>query len=117
MFKRLINSKNFKLVCISNNLSNKFKIDYPDLDLNKIKVFPDGANIQIVNNSFRTQELHKNFFNFGYVGNLYSGNGMEIIVPLSKLLPNKTLHIIGGREIDIKYWKSNVMKMLYFMDF
>ena len=117
LFKRLINSKNFKLVCISNNLSNKFKIDYPDLDLNKIKVFPDGANIQIVNNSFRTQELHKNFFNFGYVGNLYSGKGMEIIVPLSKLLPNKTFHIIGGREIDIKYWKEQCNENVIFHGF
>lgn len=44
----------------------------------------------------------------GYIGHLYRGRGMELIVQCAEQLPEVDFHIIGGNEADITFWRSQV---------
>ncbi len=106
IFKRLIRSKHLiKLVLITNSLRNYYANKYPQVQ-NKILVIPDGAD-EVRENSITKIDIKKNDkLNVGYTGHLYPGKGMEIIANLVKLCPNVHFHVVGGKEEDIKRWKS-----------
>jgi glycosyltransferase involved in cell wall biosynthesis len=42
----------------------------------------------------------------GYVGHLYPGKGMEVVVELARGCPWAAFHVVGGEESDIRYWKE-----------
>jgi glycosyltransferase involved in cell wall biosynthesis len=42
----------------------------------------------------------------GYVGQLYPGKGMEVIIALAKACPDIIFDIVGGRDDDIAYWRN-----------
>jgi glycosyltransferase involved in cell wall biosynthesis len=41
----------------------------------------------------------------GYVGHLYAGRGIEMILELAKQLPDYQFDIVGGAERDIEHWQ------------
>lgn len=43
--------------------------------------------------------------NIGYVGSLFKGRGIDIIIALAQRVNTATFHIIGGDAKDIAYWK------------
>ncbi len=47
-------------------------------------------------------------FNIGYIGHLYAGKGMEVIEAIAPLLSGTVIHIVGGLETDIEYWKNKI---------
>ena len=53
----------------------------------------------------------------GYVGHLYEGRGIELIIELARRLPDADFHLIGGFEEDIVCWrnKSTHLKNLNFV--
>lgn len=53
----------------------------------------------------------------GYVGHLYKGRGIDIIVQCAKRLPQYDFHIVGGEEKDIAYWKQYKLQNLHFHGF
>jgi glycosyltransferase involved in cell wall biosynthesis len=42
----------------------------------------------------------------GYVGNLYQGRGIELLLDLGRLMPEVQFDIVGGSEHDIQRWQS-----------
>jgi len=57
-------------------------------------------------------------FQVGYVGHLYAGRGVEIIVSVAGTMPEVDFHVVGGNEADIERWKSAVnMPNLFFHGF
>jgi glycosyltransferase involved in cell wall biosynthesis len=42
----------------------------------------------------------------GYVGHLYEGRGVEVLVTLAGRLPQCEFHVIGGREPELASWRS-----------
>jgi glycosyltransferase involved in cell wall biosynthesis len=42
----------------------------------------------------------------GYIGHLYKGRGIDLILATAALMPECDFHIIGGSETDISFWKS-----------
>ncbi|MBK6264527.1 glycosyltransferase family 4 protein [Marivirga sp. S37H4] len=42
----------------------------------------------------------------GYVGHLYTGKGMEIVVELAKRMTKLQFHVVGGNQDDINFWKE-----------
>ena len=60
---------------------------------------------------------NRNRISVGYVGQLFSGRGVELIFDLSKRIPDADFHIVGGFEKDINYWKIQTanQKILFFM--
>jgi glycosyltransferase involved in cell wall biosynthesis len=41
----------------------------------------------------------------GYVGHLYPGRGVELLLALAERLPRCELHVIGGNESDLARWR------------
>ena len=72
---------------------------------NKIIVLPDGANLP---------DKKVNLINFKdkfdleifYVGSLYEGRGIDILVNLSKKMTGKRFHIVGGNEEQVAHLKQ-----------
>jgi len=96
----IFKSKNNLLnVTISNSLKNKIEELYKPK--NPIHAFHDGASI--LNESFNNPPkfYDKSNFNIGYVGHLYKGRGIELIIELAKKLPEFSFQIVGGEKEDL----------------
>lgn len=48
----------------------------------------------------------KSTIHIGYIGSLYKGRGIDIIIQLAKNNPSCCFHVIGGRDDEIQYWKE-----------
>jgi len=53
----------------------------------------------------------------GYIGNLYKGRGIEIIIECAKALKQYDFHIIGGAERDIAFYKNTGSANIYYHGF
>ncbi len=42
----------------------------------------------------------------GYVGNLYRGRGVELVVELARALPDVGFELVGGSEADLARWRA-----------
>lgn len=121
IFKYLIRSKYFKkLVVISNALKNIY-LQNGHLENKKIQVAHDGADeVLDLNIKIDLQGNNKNL-KVGYVGHLYNGRGIEIIIECAKKIKDVTFHIVGGTTEDIKYWKNYISSLdlsnIYFYGF
>ena len=120
-FKKLINLKNFKkLIVISQALKTMYlKNGY--LNDDKIQVAHDGAD-EVLDFENKIDLLGaKNNLKVGYVGHLYKGRGVEIIIELAKKIDDITFHIVGGLDQDILYWKNYTnnlnLKNIFFYGF
>ena len=121
IFKKLVNNKYFgKLIVISNALKKIFlKKKY--LEELKIQVAHDGAD-KVLDFTNKTILLgDQNNLKVGYVGHLYKGRGIEIIIECAKKINDMTFHIVGGNDTDIKYWKNYIknfkLNNVYFYGF
>ena len=108
-FDKLVNSKNLKLVVvISNNLKKYFLNLYPFLK-EKIILMHDAAPFP----KKECQYIHKKkeIFNIGYIGNLYKGKCMEMLILISPILAKDIkIHIFGGTKQDIKKWQIKLQR-------
>lgn len=106
VFKKLIKSENFlKMVVISQALK-KIYLNKGYLNAEKIQVAHDGADT--VENLDSKIELlgKKHDLKVGYVGHLYKGRGIEIIIECAKRLNYINFYLVGGLKEDIEYWES-----------
>jgi len=105
---------NFRfLVTISDSLKSDFINIMKNIDEKIILTLHDGADlIESHHNSDPKNKQRE----IGYVGHLYSGRGIEIILDAAKSLPNIKFHIIGGEEKDIDCWKgkSNLSNVIFY---
>ena len=121
VFKKLIKNRSFiKLIVISQALKNIY-LDNGYLENSKILVAHDGAD-EVKNLDLKIELLGaKDKLKVGYVGHLYQGRGIEIIIECAKRLNDFTFHIVGGLEKDIEYWKIYLnefgLKNVYFYGF
>lgn len=116
----LIKNKSLShLVVISNALKKEYTRIYPRLN-KKILVVHDAANLpnsEDIQMGETSLPIKKGQPNIGYVGHLYPGKGMELIVRLAKVLPHLKFNIIGGTEKDIKYWRKKSTNNIQFHGF
>jgi glycosyltransferase involved in cell wall biosynthesis len=104
VFKALLQQKKFfKLVVISQALKEHISQTY-NINGEKIFVAHDGADIPRETKVAQLQKTSR--LNVGYVGQLYSGKGMELIVAIADQCPYYNFHIVGGSESDISHWKD-----------
>lgn len=123
--KRIFMSKNFKFLgVISRALKEEYLSKYPKILKGKILVIPDGADLPLKPKDIKDKDMTMKEFNvnrpqIGYVGHLYKGRGIDIVLETSKKLPNYDFHIIGGEEKDIQYWSNRIgnQKNLFFHGF
>uniref|UniRef100_UPI004047ACA1 glycosyltransferase n=1 Tax=Aliarcobacter sp. TaxID=2321116 RepID=UPI004047ACA1 len=103
--KLVLKSKKLKKFVV---ISDKLKEIYLDSGLvkdeKKILVLHDGADE--IDLSKKGVELGDGF-HIGYVGSLYyEGRGVDIILEVAKLNLDFTFHLIGGKDEEVKYWKT-----------
>ena len=100
LFKKMTKMKKFySLITISSYLINDYN-QYPYFKkINKL-MLRDSSDI----NDHLFSQKKNSKPSVGYVGSLYKGRGIEIIIELSRLLKNVDFHIIG----DYKKFYSNI---------
>ncbi len=121
ILKKLIENKYFKkLIVISKELKNIYQ-ESGILSADKIQIAHDGAD-EVLNFNTKIDLLGgKNCLKVGYVGHLYKGRGIELIIECAKKINDVTFHIVGGIDEDIEKWKNYVKKLgllnIYFYGF
>ncbi len=111
--------KQGKLKALSWNLFKKFKSLRVSVNSNALKsMFVDDKvsplyDITVAFNGAKKKSLNKGFFtpeknslNVGYVGGIYQGRGIELLLGLAGALPNVTFHIAGGSTQQLDALKS-----------
>ena len=112
-FKMLTtNSKALKSIYCGSSIFQKTTFN-PE----NIKVIENGANLYDLDQ--RVLLPGYNNFKIGYLGHLYKGRGVEIIIKCAEELPNLDFIIIGGEDEDINYWKDQFPNLtnLFFLGF
>ena len=108
LFLYLFKRAKIDVVVISNSLK-KIIIDEASVEessVGKIIILHDGADIPKLENQTDILDFSHEKKNIGYLGHLYPGRGVELIVNLAQSLPHHDFHIVGGLSRDIDYWKS-----------
>lgn len=104
------------LVVISDRLRQHVEEVLPRFK-GRVLVAHDAADLFPVN--VETYHFKNKKFSVGYMGQLYQGKGVELILRLAPLFPLADFHIVGGYDQDIEYWKdrSRSMKNIHFHGF
>jgi len=102
MYKR----KSFQKIIVISEALKKIIIKKHNIEADKLLVAHDGAD-EVFNREDKVSLYGENKnLNVGYVGHLYQGRGIELIIELAKHLKNMNFHIIGGTKKDIEYWQN-----------
>lgn len=110
-FNKLIRSRFFcRLIVISDYLKQLYLQKYPQL-VNKIEVCHDSADPVPENTQPIISPQNKKILMVGYIGHLYKGRGIEVILGMASAFQNAEYHIIGGTKEDIAYWQGETKKI------
>ncbi|MCP4202450.1 MAG: glycosyltransferase family 4 protein [bacterium] len=101
LLRLVLRPESFKrLVAISQALAEDYSRLYPELAGADLLIAHDGADPVPGSEDSATPDRAERDtmvkFRVGYVGQLYRGKGLEILVPLAGLLPNTEFQIVGG---------------------
>jgi len=106
-FGRLVELRRFRsLVVNSEGLRRHYEERYERL-AGRIIVAHNGADV--ISDGEQPQQLaagRASRLQVGYVGQLYQGRGIELIVALAALCPWADFHIVGGTEEDLARWRT-----------
>lgn len=103
-----------KIIVISEALKKDYLSRYKFLKSTDVLVAHDGANIP--NLDFDIDQNNHKTIEIGYIGHLYAGRGIDLIVKLAERIQNHNFHVIGGRENDVNDWRNQTTKIknIYF---
>lgn len=102
IFEKLIHHKNMvRFIVISQSLKDEYQNDFAVYK--KTIVAHDAADEIDLEN---TMSVSPDYFHVGYVGHLYKGRGIKMLLDIAVNSPWLWLHIVGGTETDITYWKA-----------
>lgn len=85
------------IVFISEALKDLFVSKY-NADPQKCIVLSDACDVADI-------ERHSSKA-VGYVGHLYKGRGIELLIDIANKLPELQFHLIGGKEPELSYYRS-----------
>lgn len=92
-----------RLVVISRALRDHYAENYPRLE-GRIVVAPDGAGLPAAD--AEPLMLGDGRLKVGYVGHLYEGRGVDLLVEVAKRCPWADIHLVGGTEEDVRRWRE-----------
>lgn len=108
LLRMTVNSKALKAMCKKTN----------NLPKCPIVVANNGANAYPLDDVPEKWPGRQNVFQVGYMGHLYQGRGVEVILSCAEKLQDMDFHIVGGLEKDIDFWKQSVaLPNLFFHGF
>lgn len=119
---RLLRNMNLKrIVFISEALRREYSRIFPGLSREKMLVSHDAADPPDEQNEADLPESwpgRNGVTQVGYVGHLYPGKGVEIIVELASRMANIDFHVVGGTGSDIMRWQTSChLKNCFFHGF
>jgi len=95
-----------RVVVVSKALSDDYRRAFPEFDGMDVVVAPDGADPpELLPGSVVSLPGRPRALKVGYVGHLYPGRGIDVILDLAARLPGLDFHLVGGRMEDLSYWK------------
>ena len=113
LFKRLIKKRLFLGLVVVTKALKDWYIKHFQLSEDKVFVAADGADLPLSSNALHEDidlpGLSDARHHVAYVGALYEGKGMEIILPLAHSFPDVNFHIVGGQVRDIEHWKAKAV--------
>ncbi|WP_157981829.1 glycosyltransferase family 4 protein [Aliidiomarina soli] len=68
----------------------------------------NGATKHKVKNGEIPELPGRAFLKVGYTGHLYEGRGIDVLLDVSKSLPDVDFHFFGGTPEDLKFWRSKI---------
>jgi len=95
-----------KLVLITSSLRDYYIGKFPRLSRERVLVAADGADVPGPAAPGPADKGSSGRTVIGYVGHLYPGRGIEIILALAGELPQYDFLLVGGSEKDLSYWRS-----------
>ncbi len=101
----ILQNKNIDFVVISKALKVLMQKKYPHL-IKKIIVAHDGADKPVSLSEKIDDKFNYEKINVGYLGHLYKGRGIDLIINIANKIRDCDFHIIGGRNEDIEYWEN-----------
>ena len=106
-----------KFIVINNALKNYFINNYSLNKSLKIEVCPDASDkLYIDKKKIKKFYIKKN--SVGYLGHLYQGRGIDLIIKLAQNLPLNNFYIVGGNKAHLETWKRQVKsKNIFFLGF
>jgi len=115
IMNRLANHKNIKrFVVISEALATQVvKGDHP-VSREKLLVAPDGADIVQDDRLPEFWPGRRSALQVGYVGGLYRGRGISMMLEMARRLPDYDFHFVGGSQDDIAKHTVRGMKNVFF---
>lgn len=105
-FKKMLKLPEIKrLVVITQALKEHYDEVYSIAE-ERILVAPDGADLPSRNIGKKPDQNTDGRFQVGYVGHLYQGRGIRLILELARKCAWAYFHLVGGTEEDVSYWKK-----------
>lgn len=97
------------VVVISDALREDIVKLYPALKRLRIVTAHDGADEHCVTTQpIDLTEPGKHYsLEAGYVGSLYGGRGIDLILALAAKMPQVRFHLLGGTPSDIAFWRES----------
>lgn len=101
---RLFRRPNFLFAtAISRALADAYEAAYPHL-AGRLVVTPCAASVP--NTTADETSRGNGSLRVYYVGHLYQGRGIDLILAVASLQPGMDFHIVGGEEADIARWRE-----------
>ncbi|WP_210473372.1 glycosyltransferase family 4 protein [Vibrio crassostreae] len=116
MLSKVIDSKFLmKNIVITDSLK-KDSMEILKIPDDIIEVLPDAADKPVESATYKY--LQGNFEkNIGYVGSLYTGKGVELVIEIANVMPHLAFHIVGGDSNQIDHLKVHSPGNVYYYGF
>lgn len=100
----LNNPRMVRAVTISGALQRQYLADVPLL-ANRVIVAHDAANIGTDYVAGKNDSIE---FRVGYIGSLFPGRGIELIIALARECPFAEIHVVGGSAKEIAQYQADL---------
>lgn len=117
LFKFLFPLKRIKKIIVISKSLKEYLCQHYRFDHNKIIIAPDAVDDawveeeKIVESQKKALGFNSNDFVLGYIGNLYKGRGIKLIINLAKLLPEDKFVLIGGPKNVLKIYNKIIFDL------
>lgn len=95
-----------RVVTVSAILADDYRRAFPELNGLDLLVAPDGADPPKPAGPAVLLPGRAEALKIGYVGHLYPGRGIDVILDLASWLPGLDFHLVGGTTEDRSHWES-----------
>lgn len=100
------------VVAISEALKRRYLEIFPFVKAENIHVLHDCADIDVSSdNSFAVlRNTRAEDVKIGYIGHIYPGKCMEVLIPLAERKKEYMFHVVGGTDEWINKWKEIIIE-------